>query len=449
MYQDEYYILKESGTYSNILEAFGLAVIFNYIFKEQHNSVKIIDTKTHYVIKLSNAVSKDLIENIKYSEFIPYIKYKDSPPADSAFVDYEKLKSNKDIFQKFVSKEPKPTKAEIENFETKPDPYWDLYSNFNKLKALSAYKKIFFNIKSNQDEFVEIIKTILLLYSKLEDCSTDAEKYLKKLEKGKRLQKLDKVNALQIFNPHQGKGVNAPKANSISLGGESAFWLQEYLKIIGSYKSMLIRVVKVSNKTWDTKIYVIEPNEINYEFISKVFTEFRPTLKGSSSFKLDISSILRFCQAFIKNIDEYKRQKPFLTFYNPQHSVNGFYTVYLKKLGTSESVSNLSFLQLPSFINIESAEDCLIWEQIISEHLYIITHSELKENGLGLEVLSLYRLFLTTSINEYLYLLLPKYNILLMQSLVSKSKYRLKPFSQNLLKELLILILIGLLKFLR
>ncbi len=76
MYQDEYYIIKESGTYSNVLEALGLGTILNFILKDGSNSIKIIDTKTHYVIKLSETLTEEIINNTKYFEFIRFIKNK-------------------------------------------------------------------------------------------------------------------------------------------------------------------------------------------------------------------------------------------------------------------------------------------------------------------------------------------------------------------------------------
>lgn len=447
MYQKEYYVLKESGTYSNVLEAFGLATLLNYLLDDETSSVRIFDSHTHYVIKLSRMITKEIIERKRYKELFPYIKYKDDkPPADTTYIDYDAQKTisdNQKLFEKKKYQELAKTSDKegklrirkmIQSYEPKRHYYWDLFSNINKLKALHSYKKIYWNIKNNEQHFNEIIKAILLLYSIIDDQTKIVDALLKRTVRENVLSELENVNTLQLFNPHQGKGVNALKANSNFLGQESAFWLREYLKIVGCYKSMFIRPIQVNSKTWDTKIYVIDPKDIDYEFTQRIYQEFRPTLKGTSSYKLDIGGILMFCKVFINNIEEYRQHRPFLRFYNPNRFINGFYTAYLKKLGTSEAVSNLSFLQLPIFIEIRSKNDCDAWISILNDHIVLITGKSIIESGTGLEILQLYRQFITTSDFESFLNMLCLYGEYLMQEL-SKEHYYVYPFSKRYLEK--------------
>ncbi|MCK9425920.1 MAG: hypothetical protein M0Q21_07785 [Ignavibacteriaceae bacterium] len=447
MYQKDFYVLKESGTYSNVLEAIGLAEVIGKITKNQE-SVRIRDRLTHFQVIVDDAITEDMVNNTNYFDGFTFVKFKEDTPVPEgiSFIDYKKEKSinknqkkkEKEIYLKISKTADKKQKhllfKIIEEYSPKKRSDWDILSNINKLKVSTAYEKLFNNVFKNKtikDEniFPAFLKAVLTLYSILDDNTFETKKALK--HSGG---KFDEVKSLQMLNPHQVKGVNKEKATGISMGAEDVLWIREYLKIIGCFKAMFVRPIQVSNKTWDTKIYVLSPKEIDYSRLTLLHNSFKPNLRGVTSLKMDISSILLFCKTFIENIEEYKTERPFLRSYQPNHFVSGFSTAYLKKLGTSESVSNISFLQLPDFIKVKNRTDGDNWIKILEEHRKIFSRDAVKEAGQGLYILQSYRSFISSgSIDKFLESL-SSYSELLIQE-ISKEHYYVYPFSQTLLEQ--------------
>ncbi len=433
MYQQDYYVLKESGTYANALEAFGLATILNRITGEQ--AIQILDEGHYFHIRLNKSLSEDIVESVRYFQAIPYVKVKNDKTTKRLAIvyDYEAEKSKRDNYNNFINEirkqKPANMNKQIEDYEPKPHPDYDIFSGIYQLKAIEGYKKAIFNIFDNIQQFKVLIDELLYLYSQPEDLEHQSINRLKKLEKQKVLKKFQSIKSLQLFNPHQGKGLNEPKANRLENENLSAFWLREWMKMVGSYKAMTIKSVKISNRSWDTKIYVLCPKNIDFNQLLQLHFAFKPKLRGLSAVKLDITTLLRFCEIFIQNIPEYQEKKKiFSRLMNPHHFINGFYTAYLKDLGQNKAVSNLSFLQLPSFIDINSYDDGQVWLQTLQEHYKII--GTLKEDATGscIQMLQNYRQFLTSSDFEYLFDFLIGYSGFLMQE-IAKEHYYVVPFS--------------------
>lgn len=441
MYQQDYYIIKESGTYSNALEAVGLATILSEVVGER--AVQVLDEGLYFRIHLNKPTTGDMVNNTDYFQSIPYIKVKsDTTKKGLAIViDYEKEKQKKGNFSKFAQELHKQQPAnmiqQIENYEPKPHPDYDIFSGIEQLEALKGYRKSVMNVFNNKDCFPIFLKELLYLYSKIEDMSEQSINRLQELEKKKELKTGKKINSLQLFNPHQGKGVNEPKANRLKNKNLSAFWVREWLKMVGSYKAMTIKNIKISNRSWDTKIYVLCPRNVDFSQLLRLHVAFKPKLRGLSAVKLDITSLLIFCMIFIENIPEYhKKKKLFSTLINPRHFISGFYTAYFKNLGQNKAVSNLSFLQLPTFIEINSYNDGQVWIQILQEHQRII--GTLREDATGscIQMLHNYRQFLVSSDFEYFFEFLVGYSVYLMQEL-AKEHYYAKPFSLKLMEVML------------
>lgn len=433
MYQQDYYVLKESGTYSNALEAFGLAAVLNRI--DEKLNIQIVDEGPYFRIYLNNSITEDIVKSTKYFQSIPYIKVKNDNPHSGLPIiyDYEKEKSKKDNYNKFLQelKKQKPANMnkQIEDYEPKPHSDYDIFSGVYQLKGLEGYKKVILNVLSNNGHFFVMLGELLYLYSQPEDLNQQSIERIKRLEKQKVLQKNKDISSLQLFNPHQGKGVNEPKANRLKNENLSAYWLHEWMKMIGSYKAMTIKAVQVSNRSWDRKIYVLCPKNIDLNQLLRLHNAFKPKLRGLSSVKLDISSLLRFCEIFIENFPEYQeKKKVFSKLINPHHFISGFYTAYFKDLGQNKAVSNLSFLQLPTFIDINSYDDGKEWITILQEHQKIIGILREDATGSCIQMLQNYRQFLTSSNFEYFFDFLIGYSGFLMHE-IAKEHYYVVPFS--------------------
>lgn len=449
MYQKQYFVPKTSGTYAETLEAYGLAIILDEIFRAndiQKPKVKIQDTDGFYVISARTEVTEEMVRNTPYFNAFPYIKTEKDKNTNlpSGFIDYVKEKEIHDNFRDFKKSisnlDRNGYKKAIENYENKPHFDYDIFSKI-QVNSLGGYLKAFNNVFTNKDYYSEFLKQILLLYSSLQDDAKSVDDNFRKLKKENKFNKIEKIKSLQFFNPHQGKGVNSEKSNSISLKQLPLFWFKEYLKMAGCYKSMLVEDVKVSDQKWDSKFYVVEPRSLELNLLNTIYRSFKPSITGISSVKLDISSILRYTKIFIEKSEEYQQKKPsFSKRFNPQEFVSGFHTAYQKNLGQNPAVSNIGYLRLPDFIEISSYEEGNKWIHILDEHVRVI--SKINEDiGSTTSMLHHYRQFLSSGVLDEFFEFNFEYAALLMHDIALPNRHAgkrwLEPFALNLLEEFL------------
>lgn len=443
MYQDRYYVPKYSGTYSDMLEAIGLSYFLKRLIKNEDNDIVIKDKGMYYEINLSEPIDEELINNVRYFDLFPYIKDKKGQDLDLInYIDYEEEKEKQKEYNDILSNAKGDKKEVIKKLEEvglRIRDDWSLISCIKNLKALSTYQKLFLNIYNNKDNFSEMVKIILELYSTPLIDESIAIKKIKRLEKEKKLKSLNEVSSLQIINPDKVKGANNPKCRSMKSGSLKAFWIREYFKIGGIYHSMTVKNVKINNKTWDTKAYVFSINQIDINKIDIIYNQFSKKLKGMTSIKLDILSILYLCEMLIKYKEEYEIGKSnFRRRYNVKNYVYGFFTVYYKNMGNASSPTNISFLELPNFIEISSYQEGRNWLDILQEHISVINNikiavNKLEEMGSVLELLKTYRIFLTTSdLNIFLDFLV-NYAVFLMQQ-IDKQNFYVKPFTSKIME---------------
>lgn len=450
MYQKNYFVPKISGTYAETLEAYGLAVILNEILRSNNfpkPKVKIQDAGLYYIVSSRDEITEEMVRYTNYFDAFPYIKIeKDSNnELPINFIDYDAEKIIYDNFKKFkqtLQNSPSESrKKAIEEYENKPRFDYDILSNI-RVNSLSAYLSCFNNFYFNKDQYLEILNQILLLYSSPLNSEELVIQNFKKLEKQGKIRSIKQVNTLQLFNPHRGKGVNYDKSNSIRLKNMPGFWLKEYLKIVGCYKSMYIKKVKVGSKSWDSKIYVIEPKSMELDQLDIIYKNFKPTITGNSSVKLDIFSILKYSKIFIENLEEYQEKRiHFSRKLNPQNFIAGFHTSYLKNLGQNSAVSNIGFLFLPDFIEISSYPEAKMWIKILENHIKIINRID-EDIGSTTELLHRYRQFLSSGLIDEFFCFNFDYNALLIHDIglpnESRRKMWLEPFSLDLMEGLLL-----------
>lgn len=264
-----FYIKKQSGTYSETLEAFGVAQLLDEIFERNKvKGVQIVlrDLEYSYVIKTNKEVTDDLINNLPYFQILKFIKKEinqDIPEDINEFFDYPKQKAIQDEYkerykqvEKIKSEEEKKrqrkriTEEKLSEFGEKIDAEFDVFREI-KGNPYASFLKLFDNFHSNQDDFKELISAILRYYE------TDT------LGKSKIKLADEKPTAQQLYNPNQGKGLNKSKANNISMGNLNSHWIAESMKISGALSFMICQYVKVGSG-YDLKIYVPEFNEITF-----------------------------------------------------------------------------------------------------------------------------------------------------------------------------------------
>jgi hypothetical protein len=451
VYQKNYFVPKISGTYAETLEAYGLATILNEILiinKIPKPKIKIQDIGSFYAIYSRDEITEEMVRKTTYFDAIPYIKIKkdSSDKLPNNFIDFdteEKIYENFNKFKQALQNfSPKDRKKAIEEYENKPRFDFDILSNIAE-NPLSGYLSSFNNVYLNRDYYSYFLDQILYLYGSPLNSEEDVNKNFKTAQKNGKFHNIKEVNKVQLFNPSCGKGVNSEKSNSIYLKNVKGYWFKEYLKMIGCYQSMYITKIKVDNKRWDSKIYVIEPKSIELSQLNTIYKKFKPTVKGISSIKLDILSILKYSKILIENLEEYQEKKThFSKILKPQHFIKGFHISYFKKLSKfTSSVSNIGFLSLPEFIEISSYDEAQFWINLLEDHTKII--NKIKEDiGSNVELLDRYRQFLSSGLISEFFFFNIDYNELLIHDIglpnESRRKMWLEPFSLNLMEGFLL-----------
>ncbi len=432
-------IQKQTGTYADALEAFGVASLIDKIHtKLNWNNAKItIENKgTVYVVTSSKPITKEDIVQLPYFQVIKFIKlaefdkkgkqnnkYIPVPNAAGAdYFDYPMQKAEKDNykaqFEKILKEKNKDlmkvqlkelTDNRNSEFGKKIDAEFDIYSQMIA-NPYVAFSKLYDNFDKFQDNFHVLIIEILDTYSD----KTIVEHNLKLTKK---------ITAQQLFSPNQGKGLNRSKADSANMENLDGNWITETMKIAGAFSIMFCQSVKVGS-TYDLKVFVPDFNEITFSTAKKIQLEFKKYLKSVSPIKLDIINVLNYSTTFIKLSEEYKGKI--------KDTIGGFFSVYQKDLGQNKAVANISYLEIPTFIRYENKAEGKIWLEILETQTKLI--NAITEQGDAIQGLLAYRNFISSSDLNSFFRFCNWYSVYLMQQL-SKEKYFTKPFQIETLNK--------------
>ena len=434
----EFKIYKNSGTYSETIEAYGVANLLNEIFNRNNTIAPIItieDNDSFYAIKTNKPITSEMIDSLSYFPVVKFIKKEDSTEIPNGIIDYYDYPKQKRILDEYKEKyiaidKNKELTAEqkkeakknlnqerLSEFGQSINPEFDVFREI-KGNPYSSFLNLFNNFFQNQNNFQSLINEILSNYSQ-----NEIDK------RGFRI--VDETpTAQQLYNPNKGKGLNKNKANNASMGNLKSNWISETVKISGALSMMICQYVKVGSG-YDLKIYVPEFNQINLSKAREVLFRFKKKLKSSTPIKLDILNSLNLSIDFIQQTPEYNKGKI-------KNTIKGFHSVYQKDLGQNKAVANIAFINTPDFISYTTREEGRIWIDILEDQIKII--SGIEELGDAIQGLQAYRDFLGSigksaieSFNKFTFW----YSGYLTQAL-SKEKYYVKPFNTETLNKLYI-----------
>ncbi|MDD2285820.1 MAG: hypothetical protein PHQ11_10525 [Paludibacter sp.] len=388
-------VKKGTGTYSDTIEAFGLANLLNEIqSRTELNRPKlwIEDKGLFYELTSRPEIQREQIQELRYFPLFQYVVRDSSETFDETPFDYPKQrdlkKERQELIQKaykeFTGKDKsdqlKQKLKEIERIyseEKKIYPELDVYSQVITPNNFVGFDKLYRNISSNKEAFPEIVKAILDYYS---DFVVELNpKSLNSFD--------DTVTALQIYNPTTGKGQNKGKASGASAGPIKLNWISETMKISGALTNMLCQLVKVGS-SYDMKVVVPDFKKAEYNLQRKIVLSFKKNIKGNTPLKVDILNLLILNKQLIETTDEYKGFKA-------RNILIGLHSTYQKDLGQNKAVVNISELQTPDFIEFDSEDEAKDWVELIKEQINII--GSIEELGDATQGLIAYRTFLTSS----------------------------------------------------
>lgn len=384
-----FYIKKQTGTYSETLEAFGVANLLDEIFvRNKIKGVQIIlkDLEHSYLVETNKEVTEDLICNLTYFQIIKFIKKdvnQDIPNGINDYFDYPQQKAIQDEYKeryeqvkKLKTEEEKKkerkriTEEKLSEFGKRIDAEFDVFREI-KGNPYASFTKLYENFPLNQDSFTRVVSAILKYYEIGELIKLN----IKLVE--------EKPTAQQLYNPNQGKGLNRDKANNVLMGNLKNHWIAETMKISGALSFMVCQYVKVGS-SYDLKIYVPEFNEITFRDTKELTKEFKKYLKSVSPVKLDIINSLSFATQFIKRTPEFTGKI--------RKTIKGFHSVYQKDLGQNKAVANIAFVATPDFVTYSTKKESYEWIEILEYQKILIANIE--EQGDTMKGLLTYRNFL-------------------------------------------------------
>lgn len=389
-------VKKDTGTYSDAIEAFGLMNLLKEIqsrLELKKPKILLEDKGTYFEIKIKPTFSESDIEHVEYFPIFQYVIQKEGKTFEENFFDYPKQrllkkerqelvqKAHKDFSGKEKENQRKQELARIEKIyseEKKIHSELDVYSQIITPNNFTAFDKLYQNYYQNKDSFPKLLKSILNYYDGL-DYEFNVKDYISFNAS---------VTALQIFNPTSGKGLNKDKAKGASPSNISLNWIQETMKISGAISNMLCQLVKVGS-SYDLKVIVPDFKKIDWQRQNKLTKSFKKNIKGNTPLKVDILNLLIILKELITQTEEYQQG------FRLKTVLNGLNSVYQKDLGQNKAVVNIAMLQTPEFIEFSTEDEARDWIDLLDSQINLI--GSIEEQGDASQGLLAYRKFFTCS----------------------------------------------------
>lgn len=443
MYQDTYYVGKHTGTFADVFVAYGLATLLDSVlahFVKGDRWVRLRGQGAYYAVELSHPLQQEWVDNAPFQTLAPYIQAGRADPQAlanlpaSMTVDYQqewdKFRQYIQIPQDVREKMPQEQAA-----QAKPHPQFSLFAwvGERRMQALGSYNGLILRWQTLAPYFAENLRHILMLFAALDGDLEGVETAWRKRMKELGVNVRSDATLLQLLNPSQGKGQNEPKSSRLEMGNIKSFWLLEYLKAVGMYHCAVPRRVQGTD---DGKTYSLAPVNMRLGANDVVLATFQEALWNDTAVKMDILAALRYTRCFLDYCQAAKEADLMAELFGhgPEDFVAGMYVTYYKSLGQASAVMNLSFIELPRWMRVESLDDVNTYKEVIEEHESIIRNIE-EEKG-GYDLLVYYRDFVSGGKLDALFDFTAAYGPFLMREL-DREHYWMKPFTAHNLEVLI------------
>lgn len=391
-----FYVDKVTGTPADTLLAFGLAKLIDRIVPESAGDpgLRIEDVGDSYRISLQTAIRTEWVSQAPFFSLFAGLDTakKQAALPEAHRRNYVRQQQRNQAY--FEARQRGLTEAELaEQGLAPPPPDWAVWAVINQMSAVDAYNGLAELWYSHRDCFPALLAIILQLFSARPNGYGAAQAAWSQLAKDQGLTAKAVAAQLQVVNPGMGKGGNKSKADGLSIGGLSGFWIAEYLKFAGLFQASLPRTVKGKK---DRKTYVLRPKALSWRTHSRVFEQFQQSLFSSSAIKMDILAVLQYCQVFL---EQWKAGQAGGRFAyargHPGDHVAAVEVIYYKHLGSAHATMNLSSLALPLWLpEVRDVEDATRFLDLLAEHRAIVRDLE-EEKGDQYALLHEYRDFLS------------------------------------------------------
>jgi hypothetical protein len=413
MYQQTYFVSKRTGTFADVLVAYGLAAVLDEVMRKVKGPsgqwrVWLRDAGPYYTVELSEPLVPEWVGTCSRFTLVPFVQREGReknviPPLGFPRAWIRDLTTEREDFYTYLATSKQSGKAQSDEAITDVDRAmkdlapkadfrvlecvgdWKMQATGLTRTGFQSYNALAVLWWETSSHLADNIEAILEMCSSIDAELEDMGKKWAKAV-GVRVPQA-RLNASQLLNPAQGQGQNHPKANRLDTRNQmESFWLLEYLKAAGLWICGAPRQVAPakdhpSTRDWrkaDRKTYVLAPMGITLAAHCTVFDEFNARLRNETSIKMDIIGSLLFVHTWLDYVEgAYKDELDFdqeLTSMVPESVVAGFHVAQYKQLsGQSYTMTNLSFLGLPAWTGqARNRVEVLRMKEVIEEHLNVI-----------------------------------------------------------------------------
>ena len=406
MYQDTYFVPKRTSTYADVFLAYGLATILDRLAGQAKGEfarprIEIADAGPYYQVRLSEPVQEGWIpETLFFRSPAPFLTNRRTPadevPPDTNTRDVDATWDQVRAYQASRSalwgEGVRGSDLEQQLRDQEPPGDWTVVAFLGdwRMQAMDIYNRIVAQWAAGRGMAAEHVRVVLQLFATPENDDTWLQPW-KKAAKQYGLRAQD--TASQLLNPHQGKGLNEPKANALRMENiKDRPWLEEFLKTVGLWACLVPRRV-VDVEDW--KAYVLAPLRLDFRVQREVMARFNRYLwnerrRDETSLKSDATSLLLFTRAWLDYVETEQLEEDFdadPAALAPEKAVAGFHVAQFKLLSRNAyTMVNLSFLNLPRWTGTpRSRAEVLNLKEVIDEHLAVIREvDEARSDGYNL-----------------------------------------------------------------
>lgn len=411
-----YYVNKENDTFSDALLAVGFAKLLQTVQLKirKRGSIIIQDAGSCYIIKSAISVMPDDLRHLsKFPLVQPVItKSKEGEKGDgtnqstptNGFDYHSRLEESKIYYAAMREFRGEPDlQAKLdEKGISKPDSSVGLYQAIIQMKIANTFNDLSQRWDALGELQCEYIGILFDLFQTPDNDVAAARDACQILIKKAKLNQMVTSTALQIINPTAGKGANRAKANGLADGNLDSFWPLELLKFAGF---MVIAAPYTVQGSKDRKTYVLQPGRVKLSKLESIMREFRAVCWSSTAIKLDVMASLRFTETFLEHhrifLRETQQQEEEDEPFDEEHVTSvahGFEVASYKDMGSAYATMNISTINFPRWLRIQTLDDAEKTLALLKEHRIIIQNirtSKGEEGSEEYELLRAYRNFLS------------------------------------------------------
>ena len=408
--QREYYVPKQTGTLTDALLAYGVAIVLQQLFRAGRTSrratfVRLEDRGSHYAVILPEPIQERWLGERRLPlDMARAIKRKKELPEGVPLVDYNATwdeiraqQAQREAQRAARTKQGQQAVQELaESFQMQPYRDVTLLLGDYRLQVEGIHNQAVIQwVETVQAGYQAAnLQAILQMFAIPWADQDAAEKTWAEAVKLKSIKR--RLTSSQVYNPTMGKGQSRSRADRLLMDNLESFWLLEYLKAVGVFVAAAPRAFPDEKMR---KTYVLAPHRMALNYHEEIFTQyFEPAFYGlgASPMKADIFASLQYASAYLSFCIQARSQGDTELDLNPRDSVQGFYVATYRLLSkNSYTMLNLSFLGLPPWLRrIETMEDVLAVQEVIKEQTRLIRPLQ-EQFQEGSDLLSAYRDFLT------------------------------------------------------